>query len=66
MEQILYEFPVNEVNITLPSWVEELNYWLRHDLRTRLAKQWGTVVSDIDTAVERLAASDSYRYHCGR
>ena len=31
LEKVLYEFPVNEVNITLPSWIEELTNtnWLR-------------------------------------
>ncbi|MHB8157682.1 MAG: stage IV sporulation protein A, partial [Desulfocucumaceae bacterium] len=31
LEKVLYEFPVNEVNISLPVWVEELNnkHWLR-------------------------------------
>ena len=31
LEKLLYEFPVNEVNISLPPWVEELEFkhWLR-------------------------------------
>ncbi len=62
MEQILYEFPVNEVNITLPSWVEELehNHWLRQRFENAISETVRGIrrFRDIDTAVERLAASD--------
>lgn len=62
LEQVLYEFPVSEVNVTLPRWLEELD--ARHWLRGRLEEQVGTAVNgvkrlrDIDRAIGQLHASD--------
>lgn len=62
MEQILFEFPVNEVNITLPSWVEELdvNHWLRDKFEEAVKTTVHHVrrLRDIETAVEALADYD--------
>jgi len=62
LEEILYEFPVNEVNITLPKWIEELEseHWLRQKFEDAVR---GTIhgvrrLRDIDIAVEQLGAFD--------
>ncbi|NMA83128.1 MAG: stage IV sporulation protein A [Epulopiscium sp.] len=36
MEKVLYEFPVQEINITIPSWLESLenNHWLKNQMIT--------------------------------
>jgi stage IV sporulation protein A len=58
LEEILYEFPVNEVNITLPKWIEELEE--KHWLRTKFEEAIRATVKevrrlrDIDQAVEQL------------
>ena len=58
LERVLYEFPVNEVNITLPSWVEELdhNHWLRKQFEESVKETVQHVrrLRDIDNAVENL------------
>ncbi|MEG6616239.1 stage IV sporulation protein A [Peptococcaceae bacterium 1198_IL3148] len=62
MEQILFEFPVNEVNITLPSWVEELDvkHWLRDQFEDAVKTTVHHVrrLRDIETAVEALGDYD--------
>jgi stage IV sporulation protein A len=61
-EQVLYEFPVKEVNINLPRWLEELDP--RHWLRTRFEDAVREVAADIhrlrdiDRAMHRLQSSD--------
>jgi len=62
LEEILYEFPVNEVNITLPKWIEELEneHWLRQKFEDAVR---GTIhgvrrLRDIDAAVEQIGAID--------
>jgi stage IV sporulation protein A len=62
MEQILFEFPVNEVNITLPSWVEELDikHWLRDQFEDAVKTTVHHVrrLRDIENAVEVLGDYD--------
>ena len=62
LEEILYEFPVNEVNITLPKWVEELDgdHWLRGKFEDAVRDTVKGVyrLRDIDGAIEKLAAFD--------
>mgnify|MGYP000191635783 CR=1 FL=1 len=62
MEQILYEFPVNEVNIDLPGWVEELEpgHWLRREFEEMIASTVGKIrrLRDIDTAMEDLGQKE--------
>lgn len=58
LEEILYEFPVAEVNIELPKWVEELD--LSHPIRASfeevIQKAVGGIkrIRDIDNALEIL------------
>ncbi|GAW93240.1 stage IV sporulation protein A [Calderihabitans maritimus] len=65
LEEILYEFPVNEVNINLPKWIEQLEatHWLRHKLEEAVRKAVVQVerVRDIDRAVEELANTENVK-----
>ncbi|MGB9661077.1 MAG: stage IV sporulation protein A [Moorellaceae bacterium] len=58
LEEALYEFPVVEVNVHLPLWVEELDtaHWLRQQLEEAVGEAVGKVrrLRDIDGAVEQL------------
>ncbi|MBM7854629.1 stage IV sporulation protein A [Desulfohalotomaculum tongense] len=62
LEQILFEFPVNEVSISLPPWVEELDskHWLRDNFEEAVKTTVHHVrrLRDIETAVEALAGYD--------
>ena len=62
LEKLLYEFPVNEVNINLPPWVEELDikHWLRDKFEKSIQETVKNVrrLRDIDGAVESLADYD--------
>ncbi|MGE5380563.1 MAG: stage IV sporulation protein A [Methylocystaceae bacterium] len=60
LEEVLYEFPVQEINVKLPRWVDELDedFWLRDKLDSSVRSILGEVhkVRDIDTALEKLSA----------
>ncbi|MDD4170468.1 MAG: stage IV sporulation protein A, partial [Desulfotomaculaceae bacterium] len=62
LEKLLYEFPVNEVNISLPPWVENLEYkhWLRTKFEESIRETLQNIhrLRDIDGAVEYLADRD--------
>lgn len=62
LETLLMEFPVNEVNVMLPSWVEELdiNHWLRQKIEDSLRETVQNVrrLRDVRGAVERLSDYD--------
>ena len=62
LEKVLMEFPVNEVNISLPLWVEELeaSHWLRQSFEesVRQAIQDVRRLRDVHGAVEHLADYD--------
>lgn len=57
-QEILYEFPVKEVNIKLPNWVEELDmeHWLREEFNQAIRDNIESVfkVRDIDNVIEGL------------
>ena len=59
--EALYEFPVTEVNITLPRWVEELEeeHWLRINFEDDVRKAVSEVkkVRDIEKMVNMLGGS---------
>jgi len=59
LEEALYEFPVQEVNISLPKWVDEVeeDFWLRSRIEGSILGILEDVrkVRDIDTAMNRLA-----------
>ncbi|NMA02129.1 MAG: stage IV sporulation protein A [Clostridia bacterium] len=60
LEEVLFEFPVTEVNISLPDWVEELEpeHWLRAQFEDAVHGTISLVkrLRDIDGAIENLAA----------
>jgi len=62
LEKILYEFPVNEVNISLPQWIEELEnkHWLRQQFDTAVQDTVKNVIRlrDVTGAVEGLSDYD--------
>lgn len=66
LEETLYEFPVQEVNIRLPLWVDELDedFWLRANLEDSIREILGGIkkVRDINTAVEDLSELEHISY----
>lgn len=62
LQEVLYEFPVKEVNISLPKWIEELNteHWLREkfDGAVREVVQYVRRLRDIDCAIDDLASHE--------
>lgn len=62
LQEVLYEFPVKEVNITLPRWVEELeqDHWLREkfDGAVKEVVQYVRRLRDIDQAIDDLSGYD--------
>ncbi|HEX3012374.1 MAG TPA: stage IV sporulation protein A [Syntrophomonadaceae bacterium] len=66
LEEVLYEFPVQEVNIKLPRWVDELDedYWLRENLESNIREILNDIkkVRDIDGAIEKLSDVENISY----
>lgn len=62
LEKVLYEFPVSEVNINLPAWIEELEarHWLRQKFEDVVRETIRNVrrVRDVNAAVESLGEYD--------
>ncbi len=62
LQEVLYEFPVKEVNISLPKWIEELNsdHWLREkfDEAVREVVQYVRRLRDIDCAIDDLSSHE--------
>jgi stage IV sporulation protein A len=62
LEQVLYEFPVNEVNINLPKWIEELEnrHWLREKFEDAVRDTVRHIrrLRDVDEALEKLGTFD--------
>ena len=63
LREALYEFPVREVNVLLPSWVEALEkgHWLREKLESAVAEGVEVVkrLRDIDALIEHLSLCDA-------
>ncbi|NLX01539.1 MAG: stage IV sporulation protein A, partial [Syntrophomonadaceae bacterium] len=66
LEEVLYEFPVQEVNIKLPRWVDELDeeFWLRESLEDSIREVLNGIrkVRDIDKAIEKLSDIENISY----
>jgi stage IV sporulation protein A len=62
LQEALYEFPVQEVNVNLPLWVEELDseHWLRSQFEQAIKEGVASVsrLRDIDQAVEKIKESE--------
>jgi len=63
LEEALYEFPVTEVNVNLPRWVDELDseYWLRLQLENSVREAIEGVqrLRDINSAIGVLAENEN-------
>lgn len=61
-QEVLYEFPIREVNINLPSWVEVLDadHWLRKDFSQIIRDSVMDIsrLRDVDGMVENLSTKD--------
>ncbi|MBS3947788.1 MAG: stage IV sporulation protein A [Dethiobacter sp.] len=61
-QEVLYEFPVREVDISLPSWVDvlEADHWLRLEYASAIRENVSGIsrLRDIDGMVENLSAYD--------
>lgn len=62
MEQVLYEFPVKDMTVRIPRWVQTLSgsHWLRGELDSDIKDAVNAVkrIRDIDACVMRLQASE--------
>lgn len=60
LREVLYEFPVHEVNVNLPSWVMVLNenHWLRSQFETSVRETVQDIrrLRDVDRVVGQFAA----------
>ena len=65
IEEVLFEFPVYEVNVKLPRWVEELDsdYWLRAQYEASVREAVSKVrrLRDIDYATAELAQKENVK-----
>ncbi len=63
LEEALYEFPVVEISINLPLWVDELasEHWLRQEYQDSVNKATEEVkkIRDIDGVIEALSMADN-------
>ncbi len=62
LQEVLYEFPVKEVNVSLPKWIDELmeDYWLKRNFTGIVDHVIQDIhrLRDIDTAIESLSESE--------
>jgi stage IV sporulation protein A len=62
LREVLYEFPVHEVNVNLPSWVMVLNerHWLRNHFEDSVRETVKDIrrLRDVDRVVEQFSAYD--------
>lgn len=62
LEQVLYEFPVKEVNINLPKWIEEIepHHWLRVKFEQAIHEAASNVrrLRDVDRILQRLSGHE--------
>ncbi len=62
LEQVLYEFPVQEVKIEMARWIEALDddHWVRQSLEDTIEEVVGDIhrLRDVDRAVEELAGHE--------
>ncbi|MBO8159563.1 stage IV sporulation protein A [Thermosyntropha sp.] len=66
LEEVLYEFPVQEVNIKLPGWVDELkeDFWFREEMETSIREVLNEIqkVKDIEKAISKLSDIENISY----
>ena len=63
LQELLFEFPVNEIDISLPRWFEELpaGHWLQKQMESVIGRVMSSVrrVRDVDAMVEELSAAEN-------
>ena len=63
LQELLFEFPVNEIDISLPRWFEELpaGHWLQKQMESVIGGAMSSVrrVRDVDAMVEELSAAEN-------
>ena len=63
LQELLFEFPVSEINMSLPMWYDELpqGHWLQKNIETLIAESMSEVrrVRDIDELAERLSQEEN-------
>jgi len=63
LREVLYEFPVREINFRFPRWVEELptNHWLRQQFEDAAYQSVSQIdcIRDVDCAISTLSGSSS-------
>jgi stage IV sporulation protein A len=63
LEEVLYEFPVVEVSINLPTWINELeaSHWLKRSYEENINKAIESIkkIRDIDALIETLSMADN-------
>ena len=59
MESVLYDFPLREININLPVWVEglEKNHWIKSNIIRTIKDSLGDIkkIRDVETIVDRFS-----------
>lgn len=62
LEKILYEFPITEIDIDFPNWLDTLeeNHWLRSDLMTLIRKEFKDIrkLRQADAVIKTLQESE--------
>ena len=62
LEKILYEFPVTEVDIDFPNWLDTLddNHWLKNDLLSLIKKEFKDIknLRQADSVIKTLQESE--------
>jgi len=62
LQEALYEFPVREINVNLPKWIEKLSedYWLKQQLEDGIRDAVGKIkrIRDINAVVSDLSNLD--------
>ncbi|MBO5141857.1 MAG: stage IV sporulation protein A [Clostridia bacterium] len=62
LEKILYEFPITEVDIDFPNWLDTLddNHWLKNDLLTIVKKEFKDIrnLRQADSVIKTLQESE--------
>jgi stage IV sporulation protein A len=62
LHEVLFEFPIREIGVRLPGWVDELepDHWLQQALLTTLSEAVEPILRlrDVEASVQRLSAAE--------
>lgn len=63
LQEVLFEFPVNEINISLPMWFDELpqGHWLQKSMEELIGRSMSEVrrVRDVDVLADNLSQEET-------